>query len=124
MANALKHLTVLNPLFNERLNIKDQHWLISLPILAHSQCRRRLRSNRYEAMLSRWANLCLGETLQNCWKPWHRTYATLSSCCEYFPEHEATSLLRLSSSDGSELYLERDKTKGEIPPRCFFSSLR
>src|ERR1700688_3042139 len=86
MANALKHLTELYPLFNEHLNIKDQHWLISLPILAHSQCRRKLRSHRHEAMLSRWANLCLGETLQNCWKPWHRTYATLSKCCEYFPE--------------------------------------
>src|ERR1019366_7396240 len=35
-----------------------------------------------------------------------------------------TSLFRLSSSDGSGLYLERDKTMSEIPPRCFFGSLR
>src|ERR1039457_5299270 len=30
-----------------------------------------------------------------------------------------TSLFRLSSSDGSGLYLERDKTMSEIPPPAF-----
>src|ERR1700735_3397258 len=30
-----------------------------------------------------WRRLCLKETPQNYGRPWHRIYATLSSCCEY-----------------------------------------